>query len=53
VARRERDDQFAMKRRQRACSHDQAAIRGAPECCDGALNLINVAHIYRPHLHPE
>ena len=34
-----RDDQIAMKLRQRARRHDQAAIRSARECRDGALDL--------------
>ena len=36
---RKRDDQIAMKRRQRAPRHDQAAVRGARERRDGALDL--------------
>jgi hypothetical protein len=40
VAGCERDHQFAMKRRKRACRDNQAAIRGARECSNGALNLI-------------
>ena len=36
---RKRDDQIAMNPRQRARRHDQAAIRGAREDRDGALDL--------------
>ena len=50
---RQRDDQIAMNRRQRARRHDQAAIRGAREGRDGALDLAGVAHVDRAHLHPE
>ncbi|HEY5130994.1 MAG TPA: hypothetical protein VIJ35_27510 [Bradyrhizobium sp.] len=42
-----------MKRRGRARRHDQAAIRGAREGRDGALDLAGVAHIDRVHLHPQ
>ena len=42
---RKRDDQLAMNDRQRAPRHDQAAIRGARECCDGALDLAGIAHV--------
>ena len=44
---RQRDDQIAMNRRQRARRHDQAAIRGAREGRDGALDLAGVAHVDR------
>ena len=50
---RERDDQIAMKRRQCARRHDQAAIRRSRECRDGALDFASIAHIDRAHLHPE
>ena len=50
---RKRDDQIAMNDRRRARRHDQAAIRGARECRDGALDLAGVAHVDRAHLHPE
>ena len=40
-------------RDQRARCHDQAAIRGASEGRDRALDLAGVAHIDRAHLHPE
>ena len=50
---RQRDDQIAMRARQRARRHDQAAIRGAREGRDGALDLAGVAHIDRAHLHAE
>ena len=42
-----------MNARQRAPRHDQAAIRGAREGRDGALDLAGVAHVDRAHLHPE
>ena len=42
-----------MTHRQRARRHDQAAIRGAREGRDGALDLGRVAHVDRAHLHPE
>ena len=50
---RQRDDQIAMKLRQRARRHDQAAIRSAREGRDGALDLARVAHVDRSYLHPE
>jgi len=50
---RQRDDQIAMNRRQRAPCHDQAAIRAARESGDGALDLDRVVHLDRAQLHPE
>ena len=50
---RKRDDQIAMKHRQRAPCHDQTAIRGARECRDGALDLAGVADVHRAYLHPD
>jgi hypothetical protein len=50
---RQRDDQIAMSARQRARRHDQAAIRGARECRDGALDLAGVAHVDRAYLHAD
>src|SRR5215831_4809328 len=50
---RERDDQVAMKHRDRAPQHDQAAVRGAREFHDGALDLGRVAPADRAQLHPE
>ena len=50
---RQRDDQIAMNDRQSAPRHDQAAIRGAREGRDGALDLAGVAHVDRAQLHPE
>jgi len=50
---RERDDQLTMSDRQRARRHDQAAIRLACKCRDGALNVAGVAHVDRAHFHPE
>src|SRR5262249_1297576 len=40
-----RDDQFAMNERQRAPCHDQAAVRGAREDRDAALDLGRGAHL--------
>src|ERR1019366_4432819 len=50
---RQRDDQFAVNRAQRARCQDQAAIRGARETCDGALDLAGVTHVDRIYLNPE
>jgi LTXXQ motif family protein len=44
---RQRDDQVAMNRCQRAPRHDQTAIRGLRKCRDGALDLGRVAHVER------
>src|SRR6516164_3036409 len=49
----ERDDQLAMNDRQWARCHDQAAIRRAGKCSDGALDFTGVAHVDRVRLHPE
>ena len=48
-----RNDQIAMMRRQRARRHDQAAIRGARECRDGALDFAGIAHVDRTQIHPQ
>ena len=50
---RDRDDQIAMSDRRRARRHDQAAIRGAREGHDGALDLAGIAHVDRAHLHSD
>ena len=50
---RQRDDQIAMNVRQRARRHDQAAIRAARECRDGALDLAGVAHVDRASTPPR
>jgi hypothetical protein len=42
-----------MTRRQRARRHDQAAIRGARECRDGALDFAGIAHVDRTQFHPQ
>src|SRR5262245_64954063 len=49
----QRDDQIAMKRRQRTFRHDQAAIAEAREGSDGALDLVDVTHVDRTYLHPQ
>jgi hypothetical protein len=53
VSGRQRDDQMAMKRRDRAPRHDQSAIRRAREGRDGALDFGRVAHVERADLHPQ
>src|SRR5262245_32364226 len=53
MARRQRDDEFAMDRRQRGCGHDEAAIRGARIRGDVAFNLTRVTHIDGAHLKTE
>ena len=53
VSGREHYDEIAMKRRQRACGHDQAATVSARKGSDGALNLGRIAHVDRAYLHPE
>ena len=50
---RKRDDQIAMNARQRARRHDQAAITGARECRDAALDLAGVAQVDRAYLHAK
>jgi hypothetical protein len=45
VPRRQRDDQAAMNYSRSARQHDEAAIRDARECGDGALDLQRVAHV--------
>ena len=50
---RQRDDQIAMNDRPRSPRRDQAAIRGARECGDGALDLVGVAQPERAQVHPE
>src|SRR5262249_5513973 len=50
---RRRDDQIAMSNRERARRYDQAAIRRARKCRDGALDLASVARIDRADLHPK
>ena len=42
-----------MNDRQCACRHDQAAIRPARECRDGALDFAGIAHVDRAQLHPQ
>ena len=42
-----------MNDRRAARRHDQAAIRGAREGRDGALDLAGIAHVDRAHLHAE
>jgi hypothetical protein len=51
MPRRERDNQVAMNRRPRTPRHDQAAIQGVRECCDGPLDFVGIAHSDRAHLH--
>ena len=53
VPSRERDDQLAMHRSSTRSGHDQAAIRGARERRDGALDLADVAHVDRHHSTPN
>src|SRR6266700_4110862 len=42
-----------MNHGQRARRHNQAAIRRARECRDGALDLAGVAYVDRADLHPD
>src|SRR5262245_10277154 len=49
---RQRDDQVAMNRRQRAGGYEQAAVRSGCECRDRALDLVRVAHNGRAQFHP-
>jgi hypothetical protein len=44
---RQRDDQIAMKLRQRTPRHDHAAIRRAREGRDSTLDLADVAYVDR------
>jgi len=50
---RQRDDQIIMNERRPACRQDQTAIRPARECCDGALDLGRIVHVYRNYLYAE
>src|SRR5262249_33587304 len=53
VLRRKRDDQVAMKERQRAWRYNHAAIGSARELCLIVLNLVGVARIKRDCLDAE
>ena len=53
VPSRQCDDQVAMNRRWRAPRHDQAAIGGARERRDGALDLASVTHADGTQFHAE
>src|SRR5262249_46894787 len=48
-----RDDQVAMTHRQRAPRQDQAAVRGAREGRNGALDLAGIEHVDRAQLNTE
>jgi hypothetical protein len=50
---RQREDQVAMNRGERAPRRDQAAIRGAREGRDAALDLVGVAQVDRAYLHAD
>src|SRR5262245_11166560 len=50
---RECNDRLVMNKRQCAPRHNQTAIRGAREDCDGSLDLAGIAHIDRAHLYPK
>jgi hypothetical protein len=49
----QRDDQFAVKDRQRGRWHDQAAIRLAREYRDVVLDLTSLAHTDGAQLDPQ
>src|SRR5215203_66587 len=49
----ERSDKVAIKCRQRACCHNQAAIPRAREGRDAAFDLGRVAHVDWAHLHAK
>src|SRR5262249_40304780 len=49
----QRHDLIAMSERRRACRHDQAAVRLARGCNDGALDLADVAYVDPTRFHPK
>src|SRR5262245_30490386 len=51
VAHRQRNDQIAMKNRQRASGHDKPAVWAPREGCDRTLNLARVGHVDGADLH--
>ena len=53
VTGRQRDDQIAMNGREPACGHDQPAVRNAPKCPHGLLDLLSDAHVDRAYVDPE
>ena len=50
MPRRKGDDEFAVNQRRPTHHHDQAAIRRARECRDGAFDLAGVGQSNRPQL---
>jgi hypothetical protein len=49
----QRDDQIAMKLRQRAAGHNHATIRRTREVRDSTLDLAGVAYVDRAYLHSD